>query len=85
MSDELRPVFTANGQIDAQQVKAFLEASGVRCMLRGESLSKTHAFCVDGLGRVDVLVSADDEGRASELLASADRGVLRLPDDAEVS
>lgn len=84
MNDQTTCVFVASGQIEAQQVKAFLEGSGIACVLRGESLSKTHAFTLDGLGRVELLVADADAERASELLASAEAGHLRLGDDSSV-
>ena len=77
-------VFVANGQIQAQQVRSFLEADGIETVLRGESLSKTHALTLDGLGKVEVLVSEADEQRARDLLASADAGDLRLNDDFDL-
>lgn len=77
-------VFTASGEIQAQQIQSFLEAEGIPSELRGESLRKTHGLTVNGLGRVDVVVSRDDEARARELLASAERGLFRLDEDAEV-
>ena len=49
-----------------------------------EALRKTHGLTIDGLGRVEILVSSADEERARELLASAERGAFRLDDDAEV-
>jgi hypothetical protein len=84
VNEDLVPVFVANGQVHAHQVKAFLEASGVRCALRGESLTQTHGLTLDGLGSVEVLVTEADEARALGLLDSADRGQLRLADDADV-
>lgn len=83
MSDPTRCVFVANGQIEAQQVKAFLEGSGIPCALRGESLSKTHAFTLDGLGRVELLVPEANAERAIALLASAEAGELRLGEDVD--
>jgi hypothetical protein len=74
-------VFVASGQIPAEQVRSFLQASGVGCILRGESLSKTHGFTLDGLGRVEVLVAEADEDRARELLASAESGEFRIGGD----
>ncbi len=85
MDEQLSSVFVANGQIQAHQIKAFLEASGVTCMLRGESLSKTHGLTLDGLGRVEVLVAEIDEERARELLASAETGELELAEDTDVA
>jgi hypothetical protein len=80
-----RCVYAAGGEIQAQQVRAFLESAGIASELRGESLRKTHGLSLDGLGLVEILVCADDEERARELLESADRGLLRLPDDADVT
>jgi hypothetical protein len=77
-------VFAANGEIQAQQVLAFLEAAGISGELRGEALRKTHGLTLDGLGMVEVLVAAVDEDRARALLASAEGGEFRLDDDAQV-
>lgn len=79
-----RCVFTANGEIQAQQVRAFLDAAGVSSEVRGESLRNTHGFTLDGLGKVEILVSDVDEARARALLASAEDGEFRLDDNAEV-
>jgi hypothetical protein len=77
-------VFTANGETEAQQVRAFLEAAGISSELRGESLRKTHGLTLDGLGLVEIVVSGRDVDRARALLASAEAGQFRLDDDAEV-
>ena len=84
MDEQTRCVFVASGQIHAHEVRSFLEASGVPSALRGESLSKTHGLTLDGLGRVEVLVMEADVARALSLLASAETGVFRLMDDADV-
>ena len=73
-----RRVFTANGEIQAQQVRAFLEAAGISSELRGEALRNTHGLTLDGLGMVEIVVSDEDEERARELLASAERGEFRI-------
>lgn len=80
--DHGRCVFRANGEIQAHQVRAFLEAEGIASELRGESLRKTHGLTLDGLGMVEIIVADADEDRARALLASAERGELRLDDDA---
>jgi len=80
-----RRVFMANGEVHAQQVRAFLETAGISSELRGESLRKTHGLTVDGLGMVAIVVSDTDEERARALLASAEGGEFRLKDDADVS
>jgi hypothetical protein len=77
-------IFTADGEINAQQVRAFLEANGVPCIFRGESLRNVHGFTIDGLGKVDIFVPDDQVDRARALLAAAETGALRLADDTDV-
>lgn len=84
MNQQGRCVFVANGQMQAHQVQAFLEASGVASVLRGESLSKTHGLTLNGLGKVEILVTEADEEQARALLASAEAGEFRLDDDGDV-
>ena len=74
-------VFVASGEIEAQQIRAFLEAHGIPCVFRGEALRKTHGLTLDGLGLVEILVSEEFAAQARELLASADAGELAIEDD----
>ena len=68
------------GQFVEAQIKAFLEAHGIPCQLRGEALRVTHAISVDGIGAAEVLVPADRAEEARDLLARADRGELAIDD-----
>ena len=83
MDQHQRTVFVANGEIHAQQVRAFLEAAGISSALRGEALRNTHGLTLDGLGMVKIVVAADDEERARALLASAEAGEFRLDDEPQ--
>jgi putative signal transducing protein len=85
MDSTLQRVFVANGEIQAQQVRAFLEAAGIPAAKRGESLRNTHGLTLDGLGTVEILVAAADAERARSLLDAADAGAFRLTDDIEPS
>jgi len=85
MDSQLQRVFVASGEVEAQQVRAFLEAAGIATAERGEALRKTHGLTVDGLGAVDILVSEADVAQAREMLASAEAGSFRLGDDADTS
>jgi hypothetical protein len=82
MDEELECVFVANGDTHAAQVRAFLNASGIRTTVRGESLRLTHGITIDGLGAVEILVAKRDAENARALLASAEAGEFRLDDDA---
>lgn len=85
MTSDLQRVFVASGDMQAQQVLAFLEAAGIPAIERGESLRNTHGLTLDGLGAVEILVAADDAARARALLDAADAGAFRLSEDAEES
>ena len=82
MDEQLQRVFVASGEMQAQQVRAFLEAAGIQTTVRGEALRHTHGLTLDGLGAVEISVPESDAGRARELLESAEAGLFRLPDDA---
>ena len=77
-------VYETNGDIEAQQVKAFLAAHGVPCEFRGEALRMTHGFTLDGLGVVRICVPEPMVEKAKELLARADSGEWSLPDEAVI-
>lgn len=83
MQDEI-VVFSASGEMEAQQIRGFLASAGISSALRGESLRKTHGLTIDGLGRVEIVVSKEDEEQARALLASAEQGAFRLDEDAQV-
>jgi hypothetical protein len=76
-------VFTAQGEIESEQVRAFLEANGIATVEQGEALRKTHGIVLDGLGEVRILVPADQEEEARELLQRVEQGEMALPDDFE--
>ena len=73
-----RCVFVASGEIEAQQIHAFLESHGIAAVLRGEALRNTHGLTIDGLGAVKIFVRDTDEHRARTLLAQAEAGAFRL-------
>jgi hypothetical protein len=85
METGMQRVFVASGEIQAQQVRAFLEAAGISAVARGEALRNTHGLTVDGLGAVEILVPEADASQARILLDSADAGAFRLSDDTELS
>jgi hypothetical protein len=81
MTEQLRCVFVASGEMQAQQVRSFLEASGIETIERGEALRNTHGLTIDGIGAVQILVAEADAERARSLLDAADAGAFRLGDD----
>src|SRR5262245_37505138 len=83
MTPKPRRVFVASGEIQASQVRAFLEAAGIPTAMRGETLRQTHGLTIDGLGAVEILVADADAEQAHSRLDAADAGVFRLENDVE--
>ena len=77
-------VFTADGEIHAQQIRSFLEANDIPCVFRGDALRNVYGLTIDGLGKVDIYVTDEHAERARQLLAGAAAGNLQLPDDRDV-
>ncbi len=80
--DESTRVAVANGEFEAQQILAFLASRGIAGQLRGEALRNTHGLTLDGLGAVEIHVSAERFEEAQALLSQVDSGELALDDAA---
>jgi hypothetical protein len=78
MDHEPVVVATVQGEIEEQQLRAFLEANEIPTLVRGEALRKTHAFILDGLGAVEIMVAPEHLATARDLLAKVDAGELEL-------
>jgi hypothetical protein len=73
MSDYVT-VYVANGQLDAEMVRGFLEASGIPATVSQESVGKVFGLASGPLGEVNVLVPAEKSQEASDLLKSMESG-----------
>lgn len=65
-------VYAAQGQLRAAVIRSALESAGIPVMLRYESLGSTMGLTVDGIGRVYVMVPAEWEQEARDLLNTED-------------
>jgi hypothetical protein len=67
-------VYTAAGQLEAEMVKSFLEAQGIRATLTQESVGRTYGLSAGILGMVQVLVPEDQEIDAKSVLDAMEKG-----------
>lgn len=74
-------IHTVQGEFEEDQLRAFLAANGVETHVRGEALRKTHAFVLDGLGEVEILVHERDVDKARDLVARVEAGELAITDE----
>ncbi len=74
-------IYESQGMFAAEVVKAKLEANGIPAMLKYESVGQVIGITVDGLGRVDVYVSAENAVEAAELVLESDDEAPAQDDD----
>lgn len=71
---KLLSVYWAAGQLEADLLKAFLEAQGIEVLLSQESVGKTLGLSAGTLGRVEVLVPESQVERAKSLIFEMEQG-----------
>jgi len=67
-------VYSAHGRLDAETIKAFLEAQGIPVYIDQDTLGVIYSFTVGDLGAVGIKVPPEDAERAKSLLAAMDEG-----------
>ena len=67
-SKELVEVYRANGEMEAQVIQGLLETYGIPCLLKSNAARSVHAFAVDGMGEVRVMVREQMADKAKSLI-----------------
>jgi len=65
-------VYRAAGEIESQVIKSLLESYGIPCLLKSEAAPSVHAFAVDGMGEVKVMVWEQVAEKAKKLIRGED-------------
>lgn len=65
---KLISVYSAAGLLEADMLKAFLEAQGLTVVLSQESVGRTLGLSAGSLGMVDILVSEEQVAQARQLI-----------------
>ncbi|MDR3574935.1 MAG: DUF2007 domain-containing protein [Anaerolineaceae bacterium] len=76
--------YTANGMLDAEMIRSFLETASIPCVLSHESAGTVFGLTLGPLGEVQVLVPADKLEEAKNILDEMDRGMYNQADDSEI-
>ncbi len=80
---KLISIFKAAGQLEAEMIKAFLEAQQVPATLNQESVGRTFGLSAGRLGEVHILVPESRVDEAKQLLQDLFEGKFELPDEIE--
>ncbi len=65
---ELVEVYKATGEAQALIIKGLLESNGIPCLLKSQAAPSVHAFAVDGMGEVSVMVRQSMAEKANRLI-----------------
>lgn len=88
MSEEFVQVYTAQGMLDAETYRLFLQSFGIESILIQESAGSVYGLTVGKLGEVKIMVPKSQESRALEVLEQMQHGALEgddnnMPPDAD--
>lgn len=72
--DSFVTVYSAHGRLDAETIKAFLEAQGIPVYIDQDTLGLIYSFTVGDLGSVGIQVRPEDADKAKALLAEMEEG-----------
>ncbi len=61
-------IYRAASEAEARIIKGFLESNGIPCLLKANAAPSVHAFAIDGMGEVAILVWEDIAEKARELI-----------------
>jgi pentatricopeptide repeat protein len=82
MEPDYRVVYVASGNLDAEEIRIFLESAGIRAYINQESVGITgYSLAVGSIGQAMVYVSAGQYEEARQLLEKMKHGDLETNED----
>jgi hypothetical protein len=81
MDEKYTLVYLANGALEAQTIKIFLESQGLHPLIIQESAGLTYGLTVGPLGTAQIMIPNDEEETAKTLLAEMDNGDFENSED----
>ena len=71
-NQELVEVYKATGEAEAQIIKSLLESFGIPSLLKSDAARSVHAFTIDGMGEIRVMVWQSMAEKAKRLIEERD-------------
>ncbi|MCU0287392.1 MAG: DUF2007 domain-containing protein [Acidobacteria bacterium] len=66
--NDLKELIVVDGLMEAEIIKSKLESFEIPCVLKFESAGRLMGITMNGLGKVQVMVSPDDYDKALEIM-----------------
>ena len=77
------PIFNANGQLEAESLKLFLNSLGFPVRIYQESAGVVYGLTVGPLGLAEIMVPEGDEEQANDILTAMEEGLFIQEEDEE--
>ena len=71
-NEKMVEVYRAKGEMEAQVIKGLLESYGIPCLLKSTAAPSVHAFTVDRMGEVKIMVWKSMAEKAKKLIEGKD-------------
>ncbi len=82
MDTEYKVVYVGSGNLDAEEIRIFLESAGIDAYINQESVGITgYSLAVGSVGQARVYVAAGQYDEARMLLEKMERGELETNED----
>ncbi len=82
MEPEYKVVYVGSGNLDAEEIRLFLESAGIHAYINQESIGITgYSLAVGSVGQAMVYVLAEQYEEARQLLEKMERGELETNED----
>jgi hypothetical protein len=83
MATQYVGVYTANGMLDAEMIRSFLETAGIPSLLSHESAGTIFGLTMGPLGEVQVMVPVEKYEEAKTMLDAMDQGKYSQTDGSD--
>jgi len=67
-------VYRAHGEMEARVIQGLLESYGIPCLLKSDAARSVHAFTVDGMGEIKIMVWERMADKAKKLVEGKEHG-----------
>ena len=74
VNEKMVEVYRAVGELEAQIIQSLLESYGIPSLLKSNAAHSVHAFAVDGMGEVRVMVWERVADKARALIKGRENG-----------
>jgi hypothetical protein len=74
MESKLKQLIVIEGMVEAEIIKSKLTGFDIPCVMNFETAGRLYGITMDGLGKVKIMVNAEDYEKAKEVISLEQEG-----------